>query len=103
MSLRLVVNEDGTIEQIVSEDMLRLDGAETVKRASNVLPFGITKQIVFKALRRVFGDKGRVSDWTRRWRGPHVVDVIDGPLLGPFGSREEALRCEVEWLLNDRF
>jgi hypothetical protein len=31
------------------------------------------------------------------------VDVIDGPLLGPFGSRAEALRCEVEWLEHDRF
>jgi len=103
MLLRLVVKEDGTIEQIVSEEMLKLDGAETVRRASNVLPLGIPKRVAFKALRRVFGDKGRVSAWTRRWRGPQIVEIIDGPTLGPFHSRTEALVREVLWLENNRF
>ena len=99
----IVVDEDGTISHIVGDEMPKIEGNAVTRRASNVLPFGITKQIAFKALRRVFGDKGRVSAWTRRWRGPQIVEIIDGPTLGPFHSRTEALVREVLWLENNRF
>lgn len=103
MSLRLVVNEDGTVEQIVSDEMIKLDGAETVRRASHVLPFDPVKMTAFWLLRKTFGDKGRVSDWTRRWKGMHIVLIVGGPILGPFRSRKVALEAEVEWLERNRF
>lgn len=99
---QLSVNLDGTIEQIVSDDMIQIDGDREVRRASNVLPLDPMKRIAFVALRKIFGEKGRVSDWTRTWKGPQIVKIVDGPILGPFRDRKTALDREVQWLLKNR-
>jgi hypothetical protein len=103
MLLPIVVNEDGSIEQIVTDDMVAFEGEATTTRASNVVPEPLFKQLVFIKLREWFGDQGRVADWTRRWKGPHIACMVDGPVLGPYPSRQAALDAEMRWLLKNRF
>lgn len=103
MLLPIVVNEDGTIQQIVTDEMVAFEGEATTRRASNVMPLAPVKRAAFKMLRTVFGEKGRVSDWTRRWKGPHIAVMVDGPVLGPYPSRQGALDAELRWLLDNKF
>ncbi len=72
----LVIHPDGEITTLYQEvlDLAAL-GVMKIERASHVEP----------------DDQGR---W---W-----AQVIDGPLLGPFALRSEALAAEVEWLLKHR-
>ena len=79
-----------------------LEMGKTVKRrASHVEPEHLAKRIAFRALRGVFGDHGRVADWTRGWSGKWRVDTrpTAGVVLHQlFDSREEAITAEIEFL-----
>jgi len=67
------VTPDGTIKFIYADDLrgLMAEGKATTRRVSHVEP----------------NQEGR---WT--------AQIVDGPLLGPFDTRQEALNAEVKWL-----
>jgi len=70
---------DGSILAIYSDDRieaLRLIGETTVTRASHVEPLG--------------------DGWSAD------MSPVNGPVLGPFPSRQAALNAEVEWLTVNR-
>jgi len=72
--MQLVIQPDGAVRAIYSEEIeLRSLGRPRIVRASHVEP---------DAEGRWFADLGPVA----------------GPVLGPFGSRSEALRAETSWL-----
>lgn len=68
----LRISTDGTITAIYSDDLLSFEGDVSISRASHVEPSG--------------------SNWMADL-GP-----VNGPVLGPFRTRAEALKSEVEWL-----
>lgn len=73
------------------------------RRGGHVWPKRPVKRFAFKALRKVFGSKGRVSDWTRSWRGPWVVCVPSTKqyLDGTYRTHDEAVDAEVAYILSD--
>lgn len=74
--MTLLIGPAGEVTMIYQEDLdLSLLGALRIERASHVEP----------------DDQGR---W---WAA-----VVDGPKLGPFGLRSEALAAEFAWLLTHR-
>jgi hypothetical protein len=91
-TIRFLVNE-------VSENFVTKDS--TIRRASHVEPFAWPLRIVFHALRKVFGEDGRVGEWTRSWGCYWRVNL--SPVGGPIGNaairlRRYAIRAEVAWL-----
>ncbi len=92
---------DGTVH-CVADPTIDLEelGEVTLRRASHVLPLSPPLQFVFKGLRALFGEKGRVANWTRSWKCHWVVDLSPsgGPYLGPFTDRSKAIADEVMWL-----
>lgn len=74
--MTLIVDPSGEITTLYQEvlDLAAL-GAMRIERASHVEP-----------------------DDQRRW----WVQIIGGPLLGPFARRSEALGAEVDWLVKNR-
>lgn len=74
--MELIINPTGEITTIYSEvlDLAAL-GTQQIERASHVEP----------------DDQGR---W---W-----AEIINGPKLGPFDRRSEALAAEVTWLFEHR-
>lgn len=70
----LKIDARGTVEFIYSDDLLFLGKGIpcTTKRASHVEPDG--------------------SRWTAD------MSPIDGPVLGPFDTRSEALSAETDWI-----
>jgi len=72
--MQLIVRSDGSLRCIYSEeiDLPRL-GQLTIARGSHVEPTS-------------------AGEWTAD------LSLVDGPVLGPFDSRSEALTAEREWL-----
>ena len=75
-------------------------GTGRSRRASHVLPRSLPLRLAFRAIRLALGDWGSAAVWTRSWRCLWTVDLdpSEGPVLGPFASRAEAIDAEVEWL-----
>lgn len=74
--MELVIHPSGEITTIYNEVLnLAALGAQRIQRASHVEP-----------------------DASGRW----FAQIIDGPVLGPFNRRSEAITAEVEWLVAHR-
>ena len=76
MSKQIIVGRDGTVRMIYDDTLVNIMaeiGRATVKRASHVEP----------------DDNGK-------WYAD--MAPVNGPILGPFNLRAEALKAEVEWL-----
>lgn len=69
------------------------------KRASWIEPVNLPLRMAFKALRCV-PDASWVAGWTRTWPCQWRVNLglSDGPIVGPFNNRAEALEFEHTWL-----
>ncbi len=78
-----------------------LDSSSNVKRASHVEPVNILMRVAFKTLRKVFGEYGKVSDFTRMWPCRWRVNLspVGGPVVPvDFASRDSAIEFEIDWL-----
>ena len=78
-----------------------MDDSSTVNRASNIEPVFLPLRMAYRLLRYQFGDKGRVSDWTRTWACLWRVNLapIEGPIIPiDFASRKSAIDFEVLYL-----
>lgn len=52
------------------------------QRFSEIVPVHPVKRLAFRALRWMFGEQGRVSDWTRRWRCRWEATILMGRTKG---------------------
>ena len=103
--ITLKVAADGSIEGIGHANAFAAAGlAELgfthVRRASHVEPVGKWRRRWFHCLRWVFGERGQVAAWTRRWDCRWLVNLlpVGGPYLGPYDQRADAIAAEVAWL-----
>ena len=105
----LVINvgSDGNLEFLMEPEAgdLLQQGMVVTRRASHILPKGKILRIAFKAIRGIFGETGKVSEWTRQWQCRWIVDLgpSGGPVLGWFGDRRNAIAAEQHWLANNGF
>jgi len=82
MQKRQVIIKNGEITFIYADEMkpfLEL-GEATVKRVSHVEPTTVDGEV--------------------KWAAD--MSPVNGPVLGPYGSRQKALDEEVQWLNNNR-
>ena len=91
----ITIQPDGTVEAVDAERVGGIDflGETTKRRVSRIEPLRPVRRAVFRALRRAFGDEGRVAAWTRTWRGPWKATIL------ATGEQHVALTREacVEW------
>lgn len=96
--------DDEGVTFLMDESIKLFEGEGEVRRASHVEPDSFVFRIAFHALRHVFGDKGRMSEFTRSWPCLWRVDTspVGGPILPTrYRNRQEAIEAEIEFL-NDR-
>ena len=105
--MKVVIRPDGEVIIVAHAglDRERLRGlgrVYSVRRGGHVVPAARWKRWAFRLIRRTFAENSAVAYWTRRWRGPWLVDLAPsgGPVLGPFASRREAIAAEEAWLLR---
>jgi len=98
----ITLSEDGDVRFLVNDTTAcLLEDNSVVRRASHVDPDSYILRIAFHALRAMFGEKGLVGEFTRKWPCAWRVDLSpsNGPLLDEvFYSRQDAIEAEVEWL-----
>jgi hypothetical protein len=101
MQTKLYIEPDGTI-RAVANDALPLDGIGTLtqRRASHVWPCRPATRFAFRVLRSLFGERGRIAEWCRRWHGPWEVRFADDPHRVVFShpSRRVCIAWEIQRL-----
>lgn len=101
-TVEITITEEGAIRFLVNETTAPLVSADAVtRRASHVEPDGYIARAVFHSLRRLFGEKGAVSEFTRRWPVLWRVNLapIGGPVMpGRWRDRSAAIAFEIEHL-----
>ncbi len=93
--------DDEGMTFLVNEKIKLFDGEGITQRASHVEPNNLVFRLLFHTLRTLFGDKGRMSDLTRKW--PCLWRVNTSPVGGPillerYRNRQEAIEAEIEFL-----
>lgn len=73
---------------------LGLTGEVTRKRASSVVPVNRFKRAGFLGLRCLFGERGRVAEWTRTWTGPWTGRILATGETFTAQSRRVVLKWE---------
>ncbi len=119
--ITITIDEEGDVLFLKTDanDIFLDQGTVVTKRASHVEPAPLYERLAFHLLRAVFGDKGKVSDWTRTWRTLWRVNTkpVGGPILTwghiypaalncstlgrqtyCFGRRQDAIDAEIEFL-----
>lgn len=96
------VQSDGTVRFLVGQGSNPfLTSGATVRRTSHVEPDNSIARLAFHCLRFAFGEKGRVSDFTRSWRCLWRINLAPtcGPILeGRWRDRAEAISAEIQYL-----
>ncbi len=97
-----IVVDSETISYLEHDTLEPLIAGGSTRRASWVVPAGLPERIVWRLLRALFGDHGKVAAWCRAWRGAWVVDLrlSGGPVVSGFSCRASALRYEESWVLR---
>ena len=73
----------------------------TVRRASHIEPMNFPLRLVFHLLRTIYGEEGKIAEWTRSWDCFWRVNL--SPVGGPISTCAIKPRCyaidaEIAWL-----
>lgn len=98
MTHKLIIH-NGFI-RCIATDALPLHELGKVKltRLSHITPLFLPKRAVFRLLRFLFGDAGRVARWTRTWRCVWKARMVRCGEWSVFLDRPRAIRWELEHL-----
>lgn len=93
----IFIEEDGTVCGLASP-VTRLLGLSDRRRVSHVEPVNRTLRWLFHAIRKRVKDNSAIAEFTRRWPCRWQARVFDGPVLGPFLSRQSAIAAEIAYI-----
>lgn len=95
----ITILTDGRVEFLGDTCPLDLPLVNPIRqRVSTIQPHNVWKRIAFLIVRRCFGERGRVADWTRRWAGPWRVTILATGQSAVFEKRAEAIAWELTTL-----
>lgn len=98
----VVVRDNGSVVCLDTKDTqcFRDMGNVTTRRASHVVPIDNKLRAIFYFLRKLFGEKGWMAEFTRLWPCRWLIDLrpVGGPIMAPYRNRKNAIRAEVRWL-----
>ncbi len=99
----ITFHEDGSATTLLSLTELEPKpfygvGPITVRRASHIWPAHPVKRTAFRVLRSLFGERGRVAQWCRTWRGPWQVRFAASKSIVSF--QHPSRRVCVDWEIN---
>jgi hypothetical protein len=97
-TISLIIDSAGTITMLPEKELdLRAFCTDlSYRRVSHIWPVHPVKRIAFRLLRALFGERGRVAQWTRQWQGPWQAIIIDTGETFVHQSRRVCLDWEHE-------
>ncbi len=103
----LEIGPDGVVSCICTPEFDDLLGEGTVRkrRVSHVEPISRVLRWLFHAIRSRVSDTGKLAAWTRVWPCAWRANLapVDGPTLGPYSLRVQAINAEIDWLHTHLF
>lgn len=96
----IFVDENGTVSGLQSE-VTDLLGLKRRQRVSHIEPVNLLLRRAFHWIRRRVSDESIWAEITRRWPCLWQVSIFNGPVLGPFSSRAEAISAEIKFLNSE--
>ena len=97
MKTIIVIKPDGVVRKIYDKEFDDELGL-THRRASHVEPVNPVLRAVFHFVRSRCTDDSKLAAWTRKWPCRWRARIFDGPVLGPFSRRSDAIESEIEFL-----
>ena len=103
----LFVHPGGSIQAVndaATEAIVGSLGTPLKRRASHVWPVHPVKQCAFRLLRSLFGERGPVAEWCRRWRGPwevRFVDPVNPRRKGAVVFSHKSRRVCIDWEIKE--
>lgn len=91
---------DGRLEML-GDDTLGVGVVIGRRRASHIVPAGLGKRLAFRFLRMVCGERGRIAEWSRTWRGPWLGIIVGSKRRFVHASRRVVLAWEKEVLESE--
>lgn len=79
-------------------DTLALPEQGSKVRASHVEPACWALRVLFHLIRKRVDDDSQWAEFTRSWPCCWRARIFNGPVLGPFATRPEAIEAEIGWL-----
>lgn len=96
MKHHLKIRNDGMIEWLAPPPVPFKIKKQTKERFSEIVPRNPVKRMLFRLLRSIFGETGRVSQWTREWACYWHCEILLGQHKGE--TMDSGLRCVLlEW------
>lgn len=92
------IEADGTLRGVHSWLTDDLMSFRSQKRASHVEPSSRVLRWLFYWIRKRVQDGSALAEFTRRWPCHWQARIFDGPVLGPFHSRLDAINAEIAYL-----
>ena len=93
------INDDGETFG-VSSHLTKLLALPHRSRMSHVEPVNKALRWLFYFIRDRVSDESFLASFTRQWPCKWQANISSGPKLGPFNSRSEAIRHEIDWINN---
>lgn len=97
---RLTIHPDGLITTLGNP--LGLPGVVESKRWSTIKPVNPLLRLLFNSVRNCFGDKGRMAEWTRRWRTTWQLHIPSLNYAARCNDRTTLLQLEHEQYFNQQ-
>jgi hypothetical protein len=94
MTHTLIITNSGHL--LTLGNPLGLPGVVESKRWSEIIPCSIPKRIAFRVLRYLFGERGRVAQWTRGWRTTWQMTVLSTGYTARCNDRQSLIQLEHE-------
>ncbi len=89
------IEKDGTTKGLVSP-VTRLLRLGNIRRVSHVEPTNAVLRWLFYRIR--YWDTPYLVAFTRCWPCPWRANIVNGPIIGPFRNRQDAIKAEVLWI-----
>jgi hypothetical protein len=113
MEVKIIIN-NGKIE--IFEDEFKnsplksiLENSNVIerKRISYIYPQNLILRVIFKTLRKLFGDNGKIADWTRNWECKWQIEILDEnksekKIFKGFKDRKIAIDFEKNYIINQK-
>lgn len=97
MAIKVIIKPDGKIVGVASHltDQLKLHDKT---RVSHVEPVNGILRGIFHFIRKRVSDESKLASFCRIWPCLWQANIFDGPTLGPFKTRKQAIEAEIHFI-----